>query len=106
MKNGPAIPGWAAGVGIAAFVVILIIVGAKYVSGGGPLPESQYPKEAFQAPGYQGGRPSNAPPLMRDGKPVSGGRAENSAPGSAAPATVDPNNPSSRYGGYPGGTRG
>lgn len=56
MKNGLALPGWAAGAAIAVLVLILIVIGVKIGTAGGPLPESQYPKEAYQAPGY--GNPS------------------------------------------------
>lgn len=89
MKNGPVIPGWAAGVGIAALVVVLLVVGAKYVSGEGPLPESQYPKQAYMPPNY------TPPPgtYTKDGKPIVGGReaATSSAP---APSSSNP------YAGY------
>jgi hypothetical protein len=52
MKNGPAVPGWAVGVGIAVVVVIAGFFLVRAGGGGGPRDPSTYPKEAFSPPGY------------------------------------------------------
>ncbi len=80
MKKGPSLPGWAVGLILAVFLVAVVGVGIKFITAGGPLPDSQAPKEAFQAPSYATGGNSGTQ-ATKDGKPVTGGRESNPGAG-------------------------
>lgn len=86
MKNGPSIPGWAVGLVIAVFAIALIGFGYKYVMGSGPLPESQYPKEAYKPPSYD----FSSAGYTKDGKPVGAGRPSPEAGGGTSSAPGNP----------------
>lgn len=50
--KGMSVPGWLVGVVIALGVVVLVIVGYRTFTAGGPRDPATFPQEAFQPPGY------------------------------------------------------
>jgi len=78
LKGGPALPAWALWVAIAVGVVVIVVIGYRALSAGGPRDPRTFPKEAYQPPGYSaksggspyGQRPSS--PAQAGGNPYSG----------------------------------
>lgn len=76
------IPPW---VGVAAAVVVLLIIGVagyRMLAGGGPRDKSTFPPEAFKAPGYSARPGAQA---TRYGQGAAGADQNGAAP--AAPGT-------------------
>jgi hypothetical protein len=90
LQGGPAVPQWAVVAVIVVGLAVLVFVGFRALTAGGPRDPSTFPKEAYQPPGY----------TSRSG----GGSPYGQRPASAgAPSTSAGNPYSGAYGGQPGG---
>ena len=60
------IPGWVAGVVIAAIVLVIVVAGYRWFTGSSARKPSQYPPEAYQPPSYA--QPAQTPAAPAGGR--------------------------------------